>query len=157
MDTADGEIGQNMHTDIGSLTLLFAQQWGLQVLCPTEARSQAVNSGSVTDGMEWRFVEPRANHAIINVGDTLRFLSGNRLRSALHRALPLDTGDRYSIAYFLRPSDDAQFEDSTGEKVSAFDWYLKKNKTYEKPAEMQHESILIGGMTSVVKKTNGAF
>ncbi|KAF5552230.1 gibberellin 20-oxidase [Fusarium napiforme] len=28
------EVGQNMHTDIGTLTLLFAPQWGLQVVSP---------------------------------------------------------------------------------------------------------------------------
>lgn len=137
----DGHVGQNMHTDIGSLTLLFAQQWGLQVLCPSDTPCPETG-----EKFQWRFVEPRAGHAIINIGDTLRFLSGYKLRSALHRALPLDTGDRYSVAYFLRPSDDAEFVDTEGETVSAFDWYAKKNETYEKPHELQPESILVGGM-----------
>ncbi|KAK6857638.1 hypothetical protein PG995_006465 [Apiospora arundinis] len=66
---AEGEIGQNQHTDLGSLTLLFAPQWGA--------------AGA------WQNVEPRPRHAIVNVGDTLRFLSDYRLRSALHRALPI--------------------------------------------------------------------
>ncbi|KJZ77497.1 hypothetical protein HIM_03221 [Hirsutella minnesotensis 3608] len=103
---ARGEIGQNMHTDLGSLTLLFAPQWGLQVLCPAndgdgEAAHGSVSSDAQALDSAWQWVEPLPGCAIVNVGDTLRFLSENRLRSALHRALPLANGeDRYSIAYF---------------------------------------------------------
>lgn len=143
-----GEIGQNMHTDIGSLTLLFAPQWGLQALCPTESHS--LNYSGPKDsikGFTWQWVAPKPGHAVINIGDTLRFLSGNRLRSALHRALPLSNGaDRYSIAYFLRPSNDSEFVDSMGNVGTGVDWYLKKNQTYEKQSEVQDDAILLGGM-----------
>ncbi|KAK2009851.1 Clavaminate synthase-like protein [Colletotrichum eremochloae] len=146
LDDANAEMGQNMHTDIGSLTLLFALQWGLQVLCPSD-----IPCPQTGEYFEWRSVEPRPNHAIINVGDTLRFLSGGRLRSALHRALPLEQGDRYSVAYFLRPSDDAEFADSNGTTTSAVEWYLKKNETYERPHQLQDESVLVGGMKQGLK------
>lgn len=81
-------VGHQEHTDIGSLTLLFSEQWGLQVRrLGTEA---------------WVFVEPRAGHAVINVGDSLRFASGKKLYSCIHRVVPTDDSQpRYSIAYFL--------------------------------------------------------
>ena len=130
------EVGQNMHTDIGSLTLLFAPQWGLQVVTSTTGA--------------WEYVEPRPGHAIINVADTLRFLSGKRLRSALHRVLPLggvQQEDRYSISYFLRAADATQFRDSNENASSAKNWYLNKYETYEKPHEVQEkETVLSGGM-----------
>jgi isopenicillin N synthase-like dioxygenase len=46
-------IGHNMHTDIGSLTLLFCEDWGLQLLSP--------------ETHEWGFVAPKPGHAVINV------------------------------------------------------------------------------------------
>lgn len=79
-------VGHNKHTDIGSLTLLFSNQWGLQVMTPEKK--------------EWAFVQPRANHAVINVGDSLRFLSGKRLYSC-----------------FLRPENDVRYEDTDGKKI----------------------------------------
>ncbi|KAE8421233.1 hypothetical protein BDV36DRAFT_292430 [Aspergillus pseudocaelatus] len=130
------QVGQNMHTDIGSLTILYAPQWGLQVFSP--------NDGA------WEYVEPRPGHAIVNVGDTLRFLSNKRLRSALHRVLPLggiQNEDRYSISYFLRASDSTEFKDSDGDESSAKHWYLKKYEMYELPHAIQKEkTTLSGGM-----------
>ncbi len=138
LDEKAGEIGQNMHTDLGTLTVLFTQQWGLQVLCGDD---------------DWKFVQPRPGHAIINVGDCLRFLTGYKLRSALHRVLPLTTGDRYSVTYFLRPNDDAEFSDATGKNRTAVDWYLKKNQTYESAPGKQKESFLLGGMRTGLTPT----
>ena len=102
-------IGHNKHTDIGSLTLLFSEQWGLQVFTPGERR--------------WAWVQPRPHgHATINVGDSLRFLSGKTLYSCLHRVIPVDgqsqKEDRYSIAYFLRPENSAVYEDADGKRVT---------------------------------------
>jgi isopenicillin N synthase-like dioxygenase len=126
-------VGQNMHTDIGSLTLLFAPQWGLQALSP--------------DSGDWEWVEPKSGHAIINVGDTLRFLSGRRLRSALHRAVQVEGVDRSSISYFLRASDRTEFRDSDDVKTDAKKWYLRKYETYKQSHEIQRtETVLTGGM-----------
>ncbi|KAA8650878.1 hypothetical protein EYZ11_005837 [Aspergillus tanneri] len=137
------KVGQNMHTDIGTLTILYAPQWGLQVFSPGDAT--------------WEYVEPRPGHAIVNVGDTLRFLSGKRLRSALHRVLPLggiQTEDRYSISYFLRASDSTEFEDSNGDESSAKNWYLKKYETYELPHIIQkQQTTLSGGMAQELQAT----
>ncbi|KAG8170160.1 hypothetical protein KVR01_000905 [Diaporthe batatas] len=149
MDLSQGSLGQNQHTDIGSLTLLFAQQWGLQVLCPVNFVCPETG-----ERLQWRSVEPRPGHAIVNVGDTLRFLSGQKLRSALHRAMPLDGVGRYSVAYFLRPSDDSEFRDSRGQATTAVGWYLKKNETYESHAA-QDEAILTGGIKKIYSLDTG--
>lgn len=149
-DTTAENMGQNMHTDLGTLTLLFTTQWGLQVLCPADSSdpsAAAAASAGGSEHMEWKFVEPKPGHAIINVGDTLRFLTNKQLRSALHRVIPLYEGDRYSVTYFLRPSDDAEFVDSEGESIDAMKWYLKKNSTYESSYEKQRkDSVLLGGI-----------
>jgi isopenicillin N synthase-like dioxygenase len=155
--SGEENIGQNMHTDLGSLTLLFAAQWGLQVLCPSDTQSKHTEvQASCQENMEWKFVEPRPNHAIINIGDSLRFLTKCRLRSALHRVLPLYDTDRYSVTYFLRPSDDATFVDSDGEVCDAMKWYLKKNSTYESSYQAQAKSsVLLGGIQNHSSIHNG--
>lgn len=76
-------MNHNKHTDIGSLTLLFSGQWGLQL-------------------HDWAYVAPQDGHAVVNVGGSLRFLSGKKFNSCLHRMVPVaNDEDRYSIAYFL--------------------------------------------------------
>ncbi|KAF7364638.1 putative 2-oxoglutarate-dependent dioxygenase At3g49630 [Mycena venus] len=131
--------GHNKHTDIGSLTLLFTPQWGLQLLSPVEKAKS------------WLWVEPRPGHAVINVGDSLRFLSGKRFKSCLHRVVPtggmFQEEDRYSIAYFLRPESDIDFEDSDGKTVSVKKWHDEKYIMYTQTHETQDQStVLTGGM-----------
>ncbi|KAF1955101.1 Clavaminate synthase-like protein [Byssothecium circinans] len=130
-------VGQNMHTDIGLLTLLFAPQWGLQAMSP--------------DNGEWEWVEPKAGYAIINVGDSLRFLSGKKFRSALHRAVPAEGVDRAAISYFLRASDSTSFVDSDESSTDARAWFLKKYDVYEQPHEVQKkDTTLSGGMAQEI-------
>ncbi|KAJ3557215.1 hypothetical protein NM688_g1590 [Phlebia brevispora] len=138
----DTNIGHNKHTDIGSITLLFAEQWGLQVFTPEEKR--------------WAWVQPRPHgHATINVGDSLRFLSGKTLYSCLHRVIPVDgksqKEDRYSIAYFLRPENNAIYEDADGQKVTAGKWHDDKYVMFGEPHKKQEESkVLTGGMEQIL-------
>lgn len=135
-DSIDKGVGHNKHTDIGTLTFLLCEQWGLQVL--------------LKDSVGWAFVSPKLGHAVINVGDTLRFLSGNRFRSAVHRVIPtlgLQHEDRYSIAYFLRAANDSQFKDSTGRFISAKEWHDAKFDVFRETHEQQASlPILTGGM-----------
>jgi len=93
-------VVENKHTDSGTLTLLFGEQWGLQVELP-ETKS-------------WAFVEPRAGHAVINVADSLQSLSGKRLHSCLHRVTQPVAGfqKRFYIVYFLRPETAIKFENT---------------------------------------------
>ncbi|KAL2869025.1 gibberellin 20-oxidase family protein [Aspergillus lucknowensis] len=129
------EIGHQKHTDIGSFTLLFSEQWGLQVLPP----------GSDT----WGFVEPREGHAVINVGDSLRFASGHKLYSCIHQVVPFNnTEDRYSVAYFLRPESEAKYLDSQGRWVTASQWHDEKYDLFKATHADQRlaNSMLVGGM-----------
>jgi isopenicillin N synthase-like dioxygenase len=129
------QIGHQKHTDIGSLTLLFSEQWGLQILPP----------GCDT----WNPVEPRNGHAVVNVGDLLRFASGHRLASCIHQVVPIENDkDRYSIAFFLRPENDAEFVDCQDELKSAKKWHDGKFIAFEADHKQQTllKSVLLGGM-----------
>ena len=128
-------MGHNKHTDIGTLTLLFTEQWGLQL-------QQRPGSD------EWQFVAPREGHAIVNVGDSLRFLSEKKFNSCLHRVIPVTSNeDRYSIAYFLRPENEARFKDIEGNKVKAVEWHDDKYVMFAEPHDRQERSsMLTGGM-----------
>jgi len=88
-DLAD--VVENKHTDFGTLTLLFGEQWGLHVEIP--------------ETKKWAFVEPRDGHAVINVADSLQSLSGKQLHSCLHRITQPVGGfqKRFYVVYLLRP------------------------------------------------------
>jgi isopenicillin N synthase-like dioxygenase len=132
--------GQNIHTDAGTLTLLFTKQRGLQVLSPT------------TNG--WESVATKPGCAVVNVGDTLRFLSNQRFRSAMHRVLPPGTEDRYSTAYFLRAADNAVFKGNDGKDTTAEQWFLRKFYTFTLSREEQRkDSVAFGGMEKALGVT----
>ncbi|GAM84989.1 hypothetical protein ANO11243_029920 [Dothideomycetidae sp. 11243] len=135
-EVLDVGVGHNKHTDIGTLTFLLCQQQGLQVLSK--------------DPVGWRFVQPLPGCAVINVGDTLRFLSGSRFRSAVHRVIPVDQlqrQDRFSIAYFLRAENNATLNAVGGRTVSAKDWHDEKFDVFRKSREAQaSDDVLTGGM-----------
>ncbi|KAL8704839.1 MAG: hypothetical protein Q9201_002034 [Fulgogasparrea decipioides] len=127
-------LGQNIHTDAGTLTLLFTKQPGLQVLSPTSS--------------EWEEVVAKPGCAVVNVGDTLRFLSNDCFRSAMHRVLPKGTEDRYSTAYFLRAADNAIFVGSDGKETTAEQWFFRKFRTFTLSREEQRKDggVVFGGM-----------
>lgn len=94
LSTAAPYVPQVPHTDLGSLTFLFAPSPGLQILRP--------------DVKEWAYVQPRACHAVVNLGDALSMLTGGFLRSSLHQVGPLpgtDMQERYSFAFLMRPEN----------------------------------------------------
>lgn len=127
--------GHNAHTDAGVLTLLFADSPGLQVLSPRTN--------------EWENVSTKPGHAIVNVGDTLRFVSRKRFRSILHRVvLPEDqVASRYATAYFLRAGDQVVFMGLNGEKLTAQEWFDKKYDSFEKTLrEQESNPVATGGM-----------
>ena len=85
------DVGDNLHTDSGTLTLLFYDKWGLSAYAPAQG---------------FAFPSPlEEGCALINVGDSLQRLSGNKLLSPKHRvSQPVDGADkRYYLSYFLRP------------------------------------------------------
>jgi isopenicillin N synthase-like dioxygenase len=132
-----GRLTHQKHTDLGSLTVLFSDQWGLQVFSPS------------TSGWEW--VEPREEQAVINVGDGLRFISGKKLFSSVHRVVregrASSEGHRYSIAYLLRPADNTTFLDAEGIEITAKELAESKYNSYAAShAEQDKSSVLMGGM-----------
>ncbi|KAJ7686813.1 hypothetical protein B0H17DRAFT_1136677 [Mycena rosella] len=79
------------HTDLGSVSFLYSQPIaGLQVLSP--------------DG-EWRYIRHYPEHVIVNLGDSLEFLTGGLLKAVPHRVMepPSDQRhlDRLGIFYFV--------------------------------------------------------
>ncbi|KAH8175722.1 2OG-Fe(II) oxygenase superfamily protein [Sarocladium implicatum] len=136
-----GQLTHQKHTDLGSLTILFSDQWDLQVVAPASG--------------EWEWIEPREEDAVINVGDALRFLSGKRLYSCVHRVIrdgrAREEGHRYSIAYLLRPNDEAVFRDADGTEITARDLAKVKYNTYSASHVDQAKStVLMGGMDRVL-------
>jgi isopenicillin N synthase-like dioxygenase len=131
--------GQNKHTDNGTLTLLLTEQWGLQILSK--------------ETQDWEFVEPKPGHAVINVADTLRFLSGMTFRSSVHRAVPIFEGEqrhRFAIGHFLRAEDDQILTAVGGETVTAKQWHDRKYVNYKATHDVQKKNpILLGGMDVV--------
>ncbi|KAJ7814527.1 hypothetical protein B0H14DRAFT_2850356 [Mycena olivaceomarginata] len=79
------------HTDLGSVSFLYSQPIaGLQILSP--------------DG-EWRYIRHYPEHIIVNLGDSLEFLTGGLLKAVPHRVMepPSDQRhlDRLGIFYFV--------------------------------------------------------
>jgi len=89
------DVPDNLHTDAGTLTLLFYTEW-------------SIHTFSRQDGI-WAFVPPQATCALVNVANSLQKFSGGRFHSPEHRATqPLDGAkDRYFVTYLLRPEDRA--------------------------------------------------
>ncbi|RAH75891.1 Clavaminate synthase-like protein [Aspergillus japonicus CBS 114.51] len=80
------------HTDWGSITLLFTDSPGLEVLDPQD---------------QWHEVPQLPGGIVINIGDALSLWTGQQLKSTMHRIswekVPVDQ-DRYSMPYFVHPN-----------------------------------------------------
>ena len=97
------------HTDSGSVTLLFQEKAGLELLSPT---GDWVQAPCIKDCI------------LINLGDTLSLWSGNYLKATLHRVtfdgLPYDQ-ERQSMAYFGAAHPDTVLKPiMTGQKISKY-------------------------------------
>ena len=102
--THERHFGHKTYTDTGTLSLFLTEHLGLEVF------SQRTNA--------WEVVVPKPNYAVINVGDTLRFLSGQQFQSSIHRFVPRfdqEQKQHYSVGYFLRPGGCAVFQSSEGD------------------------------------------
>ncbi|CAD6451372.1 b99b15e1-841e-4402-92d6-7b9691663bd4 [Sclerotinia trifoliorum] len=91
------DVVDNKHNDMGTLTLVFSDQWGVEIEMP--------------DTKEWGFVVPKEGHALVNVADSLQAMSKGKLHSPLHRVTQPSDGfeKRYYVVYFLRPEKAAKF------------------------------------------------
>ncbi|KAF8913624.1 hypothetical protein CPB85DRAFT_1551029 [Mucidula mucida] len=85
------------HTDYGSLTLLFSQNVsGLQIKTPAG---------------EYRDIQPADGSIVVNVADTLSFMTKSYLKSTIHRVRrpPPDQDhiNRVGLIYMCRPVNDS--------------------------------------------------
>ncbi|GAB7324826.1 hypothetical protein MBLNU13_g08661t2 [Cladosporium sp. NU13] len=90
-----GELYSPGHTDLGSITLLFRQP---------VAALQILNSEQ-----QWKWVKPQDETITINICDALQALTGNFLKSSIHRVhTPPDDQahiDRLGVLFFARPNN----------------------------------------------------
>uniref|UniRef100_A0A8H7XU77 Fe2OG dioxygenase domain-containing protein n=1 Tax=Psilocybe cubensis TaxID=181762 RepID=A0A8H7XU77_PSICU len=152
----DTKIALGQHTDFGSLSFLANRLGGLQVLI------------SDNEGEQWKYVKPIEGHFICNIGDTLSILSGGILKSCTHRVLPPpgpQAGhERWSLVYFLRPTNDVYLEAlvsrssliaeavrNAPDKANAFpemtaaQWFVKKQSQHRTDKDKGVESLLASG------------
>ncbi|KAF2762883.1 Clavaminate synthase-like protein [Pseudovirgaria hyperparasitica] len=109
-DATSEDIRAGAHSDYGSITLLFRLpgQPGLEILTPSNDWS-AVPLNPLND---------KDLPVLVNIGDLLSYWTNGLLKSTVHRVVfptpSVDPGndaageDRYSIAYFCHPEDDAR-------------------------------------------------
>ncbi|KAK6855167.1 oxidoreductase- 2OG-Fe(II) oxygenase family [Apiospora arundinis] len=159
------------HTDLGSLTFVFSDKPGLQVLPRGGVSSDGEKDqggGAIQDisSFPWQYVEPRPGHAVVNIGDCLSLMTNGLLKSALHRVGPLEghpMGERYSLAYLIRPEDQAvlrrldsplippRLEGSSAqeeEEMTSGEWIRRKFKALRGQREgvgKNFDQVLTGG------------
>jgi isopenicillin N synthase-like dioxygenase len=94
------DVAESLHTDSGTVTLLFFKDWSLH--------------GFLPDANNWAFIRPVEGCALINVANALQRFSEGKLHSPKHRVTqPFDGAkNRYFLSYFLRP--DNQLMDKWG-------------------------------------------
>eukprot|EP00732_Lithocolla_globosa_P003038 Lithocolla_globosa_v1_NODE_2243_length_2092_cov_5.676485.p1 type:complete len:346 gc:universal NODE_2243_length_2092_cov_5.676485:156-1193(+) len=118
-----GSVILGEHTDFGSVTMLFNRAGGLQVKLPSTTT--------------WKYVRPQQGYAVINLGDALVKLLGNRVHSGLHRVvIPPGTEaglPRSSVVYFVRPNSQVPLSslfpsdgESTKNAPTADEWISKR-------------------------------
>lgn len=86
------DVGDNLHTDGGTFTVVFCEKFGLQAYFPS------------TD--QWGFIRPKEGCCVVNVADALGRFSKGKLHSPKHRVTQIEdgAGERFYLSYFLRPS-----------------------------------------------------
>jgi isopenicillin N synthase-like dioxygenase len=101
---AASDLRCGAHSDYGTVTLLFRLpgQPGLEILQDTQTWSAVPVNPTV---------EPDVP-ILVNVGDLLSYWTNGHLKSAVHRVVAADAAapERYSIAYFCHPLDDARLD-----------------------------------------------
>ena len=113
-DLEDGvDIRAGAHSDFGSVTLLFQLpgQPGLEIKTPS-GEWTAVPVDPLAGSPDERR-DGRALPILVNIGDLLEDWTGGLLKSTVHRVIfpqGEDGADRYSIAYFCHPLDDARLD-----------------------------------------------
>jgi len=97
-------MGLAPHTDTSIFTILHAKSSGLQIF---------------KEG-KWIHVHPHPNALIVHTGDFTRIMSNARFCSPLHRVVPNQDTERYSMAYFYSPPTDYVISPSDLNSVARF-------------------------------------
>jgi len=132
------EIQTPSHTDFGTITILMNWLGGLQVWSESSRKAGPLEPD--VPG-EWLWVKPKRGHAIVNLGDAAVKFTNGVLCSGRHRVIP-SPGEqgkwpRYSIVYFVRPTDHCKLktlkgsgvppaDDMDEEGVAAKDWIYRQ-------------------------------
>jgi len=143
LDAEDGiNVRAGAHSDFGSLTLLFQEpggqpgleirdQEGRWVGVPVDPHDDDSATGAYSPDIKANGDAPRVLPILVNIGDLLEDWTGGLLISTVHRVVfpkangaEEAQGDRYSIAYFLHPLDDARLEAIPSPKILE---YVAKN------------------------------
>ncbi|KAK8085972.1 2-oxoglutarate-dependent dioxygenase [Apiospora phragmitis] len=110
----------------------------------TEQGEVKAEGGHVPHTDIW--VQPRPGCLVVNVGDSLRLLSGRKLKSSLRRAIPHANAvgrARHSFAYLLRPSETALLDLGDGRVCTSLDWHFKKLDVFQAPPDVQAENLAV--------------
>ncbi|KAF2111427.1 hypothetical protein BDV96DRAFT_582129 [Lophiotrema nucula] len=132
-------IRAGAHSDYGSVTLLFRLpgQPGLEIL--------------KEDG-SWAAVPVNPNPEelsdapiLVNIGDLLSFWTSGMLKSTVHRVTFSGGEERYSMAYFCHPLDDAMLEKVPSKTVeeSVDEGELRRQR--ERLGLGEHEKVITAG------------
>lgn len=112
---SDGEesIRAGAHSDYGSVTLLFRLpgQAGLELKTPNGWIPVPVNPSSDT------YTYPPI---LVNIGDLLCYWTNGLLKSTVHRVTFSGGAERYSMAYFCHPLDDARLDAVPSKLIEEF-------------------------------------
>ena len=136
--------GHMAHIDVESLTFLFTSSPGLEVLCLDQS---------------WVPICPSPYNIFIIVGDTLKFMSRQKLHSCLHRVISNIQqdgafGSRFSIAFFLRSELIASFIDGEGREWTDREWHLAKYKIFRADDFEQSKCSLLTDSREYLGKRN---
>ena len=74
-------------------------------------------------------MKPVTGYTVINMGGSLRQISGQKLKSYLPRILPCtsrEAGDPFYIINSKRLKEDAIFVDETGKEWRKINWHVRK-------------------------------
>ena len=122
------DIRAGAHSDFGSITLLFQQagQPGLEI--KTSSGEWSAVPIDPLQHNKAHSIGGRPVPILVNIGDLLEDWTSGLLKSTVHRVVfpKADSGDRYSIAFFCHPLDDAVLEPVPSARVK--DHASKANK-----------------------------
>ncbi|KAH7067401.1 hypothetical protein BKA63DRAFT_117560 [Paraphoma chrysanthemicola] len=124
---ANGEesvsVRAGAHSDYGSITLLFRLpgQAGLELLTQDNTWIPVpVDPSNPSNNTSSTITTSSTPPILVNIGDLLCFWTAGLLRSTIHRVTFSGGQERYSMAYFCHPVDDARLEAVDSEVIREF-------------------------------------